>query len=95
MSKTNETSAFTLYHYPACPFCAFTRRAIKQTELNIEQRDISKHPKYRSELIKGGGKPQVPCLRIEKENGGIQWLYESRDIIQFIQKLADKINRTA
>jgi len=95
VSKTNERSGFTLYHFPACPFCAFTRKTIKQIGLNIEQRDISIQPKYRSELIKGGGQSQVPCLRIEKENGGVQWLYESRDIVKFIHKLVDKTNRAA
>ena len=39
--------------------------------------------KYQSELVAGGGKGQVPCLRIEKEDGQIQWMYESNDIIKY------------
>ena len=32
-----------------------------------------------------GGKVQVPCLRIE-ENGQVQWLYESKSIIQYLDQ---------
>jgi len=76
-----------LYHYQSCPFCGITREAIKYMGgSKIEQRDILKEPEYRKELIKGGGKPQVPCLKIENENGTIHWLYESRDIIQYLKR---------
>ena len=76
-----------LYHYQSCPFCGITREAIQYMGgLNIEQRDILKEPEYRKELIQGGGKSQVPCLKIETENGTIQWLYESRDIIQYLKR---------
>jgi len=96
---TNPTSNQTiknlaLYHYQSCPFCGITREAIKymekrasdkQSVYKIDQRDILKQPEYRKELIQGGGKPQVPCLRIENDNGTIHWLYESRDIIEFLK----------
>ena len=36
-------------------------------------------------LMRGGGKGQVPCLRIESELGQVQWLYESDDILDYIQ----------
>jgi len=85
MNLDMKTTKLSLYHYQACPFCAITREAIKHIDLNIVQRDVLKEPNYRSELIRGGGKPQVPCLQIEKENGTTQWLYESRDIIQYLQ----------
>ena len=65
-----------------------TREAIKYIDLDIEQRDILKEPKFRKELVAGGGKKQVPCLKIEEENGAIQWLYESRDIIKYLQSAA-------
>jgi len=94
MSKSNKLN-LALYHYQSCPYCAVTRQAIKQTGLNIEQRNVSKQPQYRSELIKEGGKSQVPCLRIEKENGDVHWLYESQDIIQFIRQYANKTKQAA
>jgi len=38
-----------------------------------------------ADLIAGGGKGQVPCLRIEHENGSVEWMYESVDIIRYLQ----------
>jgi len=48
-------------------------------------KEILYHPKNNADLVAGGGKSQVPCLRIESESGDIQWLYESTDIIQYLK----------
>lgn len=85
MIQRKDTKSLILYEYFTCPFCFMTRRAIKQLGIDIERRDILKNPEYRKELIAGGGKPQVPCLRIENEHQ-ITWLYESADIIRFLNK---------
>ncbi len=61
-----------------------TRRVIKQLGINIERRDILKNSDFRQELTKGGGKSQVPCLRIE-ENNQVTWLYKSAEIISFLK----------
>ena len=37
-------------------------------------------------LMLGGGKTQVPCLRIEHENGRVECMYESIDIIQYLKQ---------
>ncbi|SLJ83579.1 glutathione S-transferase N-terminal domain-containing protein [Psychrobacter sp. DAB_AL43B] len=44
-----------------------------------------KNPEFRSELAENGGRVKVPCLRIE-ENGEVQWMYESNDIIAYLQQ---------
>jgi len=49
-------------------------------------KDILLHPENKADLIAGGGKKQVPCLRIEDERGGVQWMYESRDIIRYLKR---------
>jgi glutaredoxin len=77
-----NTEGLALYQLYACPFCVKTRRAIHKLNVNIELRDI-KHPAYREELSAQGGRVMVPCLRIE-EAGEVKWLYESNDIIQFL-----------
>jgi glutathione S-transferase len=38
------------------------------------------------ELIEQGGKRQVPCLRITKEDGEVEWLYESKEIRRYLQE---------
>lgn len=89
MSVGSQTTSFSLYHYRSCPFCAYTRSAMKHIDIEVEERDIAKNSTYRSELIKGGGRAQVPCLRIES-NGEVRWLYESQDIVRFLQRHAAK-----
>jgi len=74
-----------LYQLNACPFCIKTRRAMHRLNIVLETRDIGKDREFRSELETGGGKVQVPCLRIEKNNE-TQWMYESDAIIQYLQE---------
>jgi len=56
---------------------------------SIELRDIHESD-HRKILLEGGGKSQVPCLRIDRESEDKEvetiWLYESDDIINFIKK---------
>lgn len=82
----SQVTTLALYHYMSCPFCAITRRVLNNTDVEVEQRDIQRNHQYRSELIKGGGKAQVPCLRIEAADGTVNWLYESGDIINYLRK---------
>lgn len=51
-------------------------------ELDIELRNTSDR-KHSADLMKGGGKTQVPCLRIDDGSGNVQWMYESDDIIKY------------
>lgn len=94
MSAAKQIQSLSLYHYQSCPFCMVTRRAINNSNLEVELRDIQRQPEHRSELIKQGGKPQVPCLRIETADGKSHWLYESSDIIQLVRQL-DETQATA
>ncbi len=77
-------AGLSLYQYEACPFCVKVRRFLRASAISVPLRDAKAEP-ARSELLKGGGKAQVPCLRIE-EAGGIRWLYESNDIIAFLRQ---------
>lgn len=87
--------SLSLYHFQSCPFSAVTRRVIDETGLDVEQRDILLNPQHQSDLIAGGGKPQVPSLRIESYDGQIRWLYESADIIRFIRENAEHTEEVA
>lgn len=80
----SQTSKLKLYQFESCPFCVKVRREIKRRGLNIEIRDILKNSAWEQELIQGGGQRQVPCLRIEKDDGQVQWLYESSDINSYL-----------
>ena len=79
-----EVKSIKLYQFYACPFCIKTRRVIKRLNLPIETRN-AQSGQYRAELLAGGGEVKVPCLKIES-NEGVQWMYESADIIQYLEK---------
>lgn len=79
-----QTKRLKLYQFYACPFCIKTRRHIKRLNLNIEARS-AQSGQYRTELLASGGEIKVPCLRIE-EDGSITWMYESADIIAYLEQ---------
>ncbi|MFL0800449.1 MAG: glutathione S-transferase N-terminal domain-containing protein [Agarilytica sp.] len=81
-----QTAKLALYQYLACPFCVKVRRAMKRNSLNIETRDAKRCESHREELVKGGGNLKVPCLRIEEQDGEVVWLYESSDIINYLER---------
>ncbi len=83
-----STAHLSLYQLPACPYCVKTRRAMKRFGLNIARRNINQNEEYREELIREGGKRTVPCLKIVNEDQSVTWLYESGDIIKYLEKFA-------
>lgn len=85
-----ETSKMAFYHYETCMFCARVKSTIQSLNLSIETRDVHLETSHMQELITKGGKPTVPCLRIDYPgNSESRWLYESNDIKSFLlQKFA-------
>jgi len=81
-----QTEHLALYQFEACPFCVKVRRAIRRLGLNIEIRDTRKEGQYREELLREGGEVKVPCLRITDTDGSVRWMYESNDIIAYLQQ---------
>lgn len=80
-----QTAFLTLYQYEACPFCVKVRRAMKRQGLNIALRDVKRNDVAREELLAGGGDLKVPCLRVSEGERGFQWIYESKDIIGYLE----------
>ena len=81
-----KTSHLFLYQFYSCPFCIKVRRQIKRQSLNITLRDAQNDSTYRNELLTGGGEVKVPCLKIVDDSGQVTWMYESDDIINYLQK---------
>jgi len=83
-----ETKAknLALYQFYACPFCVKTRRAIHRLNLPIEIRNAQMGSEWRKELEESGGKVQVPSLKIMDDEGSETWLYESNDIIRYLER---------
>ncbi len=81
-----ECHRLILYHFPGCPFCSRVNRGVDRLALDMERRDIRQSDAFAEELANGGGKLQVPCLRIEDDQGDIRWLYESKEINAYLER---------
>jgi glutaredoxin len=80
-----SSSGLSLYQYEACPFCVKVRRFLKAEGISLPLVNALTEP-GRTELLDGGGKNQVPCLRIKDKDGTVRWLYESGDIVAYLQQ---------
>ena len=83
----------TLFHFQMSPFSARARRAVRELGLTIPQRDILDDPSAAAELISGGGMEQVPCLKIENPGLPTRWMYESKDIVRYLESAVAKKER--
>lgn len=78
-------SRFVLFQDPWCPFCSRVTRFLDSNQYSLPMRNVAQdHDAYR-ELVEGGGRGTVPCLRIQQQDGSYRWLYESIDIINFLK----------
>mgnify|MGYP001604479589 CR=1 FL=1 len=76
----NAGPELTLYHFFGCPYCQRVRDYLAKEGIGVPLKDIHQNPAWREELVKIGGKSQVPCLAIDGTA-----LYESLDIIEWFK----------
>jgi len=81
----HEVRNLVLYQFKTCPFCIKVKRNNKRLSLNIETRDAQHNQTHREELLQGGGQVKVPCLKIVDDKGNDSWMYESDEIMQYLQ----------
>ncbi len=81
-----QSRNLTLYQYKACPFCVKVRRSLKRLSLPVETRDPKRSVDAKNELIAGAGKLKVPCLKIDEGAGDIQWMFDSKEIIGYLER---------
>jgi len=79
-----ECRNLALYQFRTCPFCVKVRREMRRLSLNIALLDAQRDSPIRGDLIRGGGKAVVPCLKITDAQGKNEWMYESAQIIQYL-----------
>jgi len=68
-----------MFFKPTCPFCLKVIDYIEINEIKVDLSDINDNVNA-SDLVKIGGKRQVPCLLIDGKP-----LYESDDIIKWFK----------
>lgn len=78
-----------LYHSLSCPFCAMVTSAIDRLGLDVELREIFQDPQYREQLVDARGRATVPVLRIRSPDGEDRWMPESRDIVRYLESIAE------
>lgn len=81
-----ECTRMALYHFRTCPFCIKVRHEMARLSLPIQLRDAQHDAAHRADLLQGGGKVQTPCLQITDSEGQVQWMYESKEIIKYLQQ---------
>ena len=69
----------TLYYKKQCPFCQKVLRFMDDNKITMDTRDTLQ-PGNQNDLVRIGGKKQVPCLVIIGKP-----LYESDDIIAYLR----------
>ncbi len=72
---------FKLYTYAACPYCEKVRSAFAEMDVVYEEVDAERGTPGSAELVKLGGKQQVPFLV-----DGETHMYESADIIAYARE---------
>lgn len=72
----------TLYLQPFCQYCEKVMRFVSEHKVSINAKDISNDPSLAAELIRLGGKRQVPYLVDEAQGTA---MYESADIIEYLR----------
>ena len=79
--RTPMAPRYELFIMPACPYCQKVLRYMERRGIEMPLRDVTSDPDAREELVRVGGKSQVPCLFIDGAP-----LYESDDIIAHLQR---------
>jgi glutathione S-transferase len=85
-SDVDRFRGLSLYGYPQCPFCRRVLEAVDSLGLEIPLRNTLEDDERRSELLAATGRGTVPVLSIEGDDGQIQWLSESADIVRYLRE---------
>ena len=67
------------------------KRFLSMRGIEIPMRNTVMDISAYRELVTGGGRATVPCLRIERDEGQVEWMYESIDIMRFIDDVAEQL----
>ena len=74
---------YQLFKTDFCGFCHRVRQFVETNEIDVQLRDTMRDADAFRELVQGGGRTTVPCLRIERGDC-VEWMYESMDIMRYL-----------
>ena len=73
-----------LYVSPMCGFCHYVMSTIQELGLDVEIHNVMTDRNPLEALFKARNRTTVPVLKITS-NDDVQWMPESRDIVQYLQ----------
>ena len=82
-----EQESYQLFKTDLCGFCYRVRDFAEEKSISLTLRDTMTDMEAFRELLQGGGRSTVPCLKIQREKEVI-WMYESLDIIDYLNEQA-------
>jgi len=80
------SDGLSLYQTAFCPYCERVRAALRKLGVELALRDLNEQSAWRRELVAATGRATVPCLRIERGGGSVEWMHESEDIIAYLEQ---------
>ena len=79
-----EHPKIVLYYTDRCPYSQKILEYLNKTHKTVSMKNVGSNPEYKEELLKVGGKLQVPCLIVDGKA-----IYDSDAIIQWLSKHQD------
>lgn len=79
-----------LFYYDSCPFCQYVLNAIDDLGININYCNIQESTEHLNRLVNDTGRRTVPCLYIDNKP-----MFESSDIVEWLQENQSKIDKKA
>jgi len=84
-TEAASQAGLSLYQFNSCPFCMRVRSAAAELGIELELRDTLSDVDHARAVIEATGRRTVPVLRIEDDDGGVEWLPESADIVRYLR----------
>ena len=78
-----EVETYQLFKTDLCGFCYRVRGFAEEKGIALTLRDTMTDREAFRELLQGGGRTTVPCLKIQRGEE-VTWMYESLDIIDYL-----------
>ncbi len=78
-------SSISLYDLDFCSRSVKVRRHLKYLNIPVTIKSLNRCNAYQKELLHGGGRAQVPCLRIEGKDG-TRWIYDIAEIMAYLNR---------
>lgn len=87
MSSTTESApSLAVYISRFCGYCYRVLSAVQRLDAEVEVRDVTLHPELRQDIIAATGRRTVPVLKIEHGDGREEWMFESREIVRYLEQ---------